>query len=200
MKIRNFLGAAILIIGAPAANAALIVETFESFADGQTITNQLTGLMVTAANSGNAKIATASAPVVPGEPLGIYNDAAGQFSTGFEFPLIFDFTGVGSSIGAIVDFGVVGAGLTLIAYDGAGGTGNVLGTASTTTEQFIGVNAAGIQSAVFQQTNPQVAASWLLDNLTYNTGPSVSVPVPGTIVLLGLGLAGFTAGRNRKST
>jgi hypothetical protein len=150
---------------------------------------------VTALNGGNANISTASSPVVPGQPQGIYNDAPGVFSNGFEFPLVFDFNTVGGSIGAIVDFGVVGAGLMITAFDGPGGTGNNLGSAMTTTEVFIGVTASGIRSAIFQNINQASPASWLLDNLTYDT--SSSVPEPTTLLLLGLGLAGLGLARNR---
>lgn len=177
------------------ANAALIVENFESFGDGTIITNQLTGLTVTAADGGDASIASASFPVVAGEPLGIYNTAG---SIGFQSALIFDFLTLGSSIGAIVDFGGFGTGLQIVAYDGVGGTGNILGTASTLTEAFIGVNAVGIRSAVFSQAG-QTNATWLLDNLTYDTDPGTRVPVPATLALFGLGLAGLSWSRRKKA-
>ena len=189
--------AAFIVLSAPAAvQAVVIVETFESFASGTIITNQLTGLTVTALNGGNANIATASSPVVPGQPQGIYNDWPGVFSSGFEFPLVFDFNTAGSSIGAIVDFGAIGAGLIITAYDGPGGTGNILGSATTTTEIFIGVAANGIRSAIFQNVNPASPASWLLDNLTYDTS-AARVPEPTTLLLLGLGLAGLGFARKR---
>ena len=51
--------AAFVVLSAPTAvQAVVIVETFESFATGTIITNQLTGLTVTALNGGNANIAT----------------------------------------------------------------------------------------------------------------------------------------------
>lgn len=191
-------GLALAVLGwASFASAVPVVETFESFASGTIITNQLPGLLVTAGNGGNAKIATASNPVVPGEPQGIYNDAPGVFSTGFEFPLIFDFVDTGLSIGAIVDFGVVGDGLKLTAYDGVGGTGNVLGTATTLSEVFIGINVPGIKSAVFEKIGPN-SPSWLLDNLTYEVS-STTVPEPGSLVLLGSGVLALARRRRTRA-
>ena len=55
-------------------------------------------------------------------------------------------------------------GVQLTAYDGPDGTGNVLGTASTTTESFIAVRAPNIRSAIFESLG---GATYLIDNLTY---------------------------------
>jgi len=195
--IRNML-AAIVLASAPAAvHAVPIVETFESYASGTTITNQLTGLSVVAQNGGNAKIETASSPVVPGQAQGIYNDAPGVFSTGFEFGLIFNFDEIGSSIGAIVDFGTLGSGVMMTAFDGLNGSGNVLGITSTTTETFISVAAAGIKSAIFENVNANDPGSWLLDNLTYEVS---KVPEPASLALMAFGLAGLGFVRRKRKT
>lgn len=193
-NIMGLLTAFVLSLWVGTANAALIVETFESYGTGTIITNQLIGLTVSAADGGAASIATATTPVVPGEAQGIYNNLGETFTSA----LIFDFLIAGSSIGAIVDFGDIGSGLQIVAYDGAGGTGNILGTASTLTETFIGVNAAGIQSAVFSQAG-QSNATWLLDNLTYDTDQGTAVPAPATLVLFGLALTGLGWSRRRKA-
>lgn len=166
------------------ANAAVVIESFESFTPGTIITDQIAGLAVSAAMGGNAVISLASDPVLPFEPHGLYNDAPGQFDRGFEFALIFDFVTSGFTIGAIVDFGEIGTGLQVVAYDGPNGTGNVLGIASTTTETFIGVTAPGIKSAVFSQAG-DTPATWLIDNLTYET----IVPAPPALLLFATALA-----------
>ncbi len=172
------------------ANAAVV--TFEAFPEGAPITTQIPGLVISAAMGGNALISVASEPINPDEPNGLYNDAPGEFARGFEFALIIDFLTQGNTIGAVVDFGIAGTGVQLVAYDGPNGTGNVLGTASTTTEMFIGINAPGIKSAVFSQAG-DITASWLIDDLTYN----VVVPAPPALVLFVSAL--LSAGLRRRA-
>lgn len=86
----------IAMAGASSAATMTVTETFESFSSGDTITTQLDGLTVSAEGSGEAMIASASFPVVAGEPSGIYNTSAGSLGTGFELSLTFDFIGVAS--------------------------------------------------------------------------------------------------------
>lgn len=189
----------IALAGASSAATMTVTETFESFSSGDTITTQLDGLTVSAEGSGEAMIASASFPVVAGEPLGIYNTSTGPLGTGFELSLTFDFIGVASQIGALVDFGNSGDGLMLEIFDGVGGTGTSLGAASVTTETFLGLSATGIKSAVFSQVG--TGATWMLDNLTYtydDIAPAVPLPAGGLLLLSGL-IGGGALARKRKA-
>lgn len=192
MQLKLVAGAAcIAVASATSCFAATVTENFESFANGDIVTS-LTGLTITATDGGSPTIATATSPVVAGEPQGLFNGPS------FIPSLIFDFVGVGSAIGAIVDFGSVGTGLQIEAFDGAGGSGSLLSSASTITESFLGVSTAGIKSVVFSQAGG-TQASWLLDNLTYTYDDTAVSPVPlpagGLLLLGGFGLL---AGLKRK--
>lgn len=200
MTVKYTLAAGLIALASASSAATIsVTETFEGFGAGDTITTQLAGMTVSAEGSGDAMIAVASSPVVLGEPLGIYNSTPGAFGSGFEFSLTFDFIGVASQIGALVDFGSVGGGLMLEIFDGVGGTGTSLGTASVTTETFLGLSAAGIKSAVFSQAGS--GATWMLDNLAYtydDMAPAVPLPAGGLLLLSGL-IGGGAMARRRKA-
>ena len=165
--------------------AALTVETFESFSTGTILTNQIPGLEISAPPTGVSEIRTASNPVVPGEPQGL---AHIPYLVEPNY-LVIDFLPGANQAGAIVDFGTIGSGVAVTAFDGAGATGNILGTQSTTTETFIGVVAAGIRSIRFENLG---GASYLIDNLTYEL-----VPEPSSLILLSLGLLATTCPRRK---
>jgi len=189
---------------ASVAHATLITETFEGFADGPISSDALPGLIISAADGGTPSIVTASDPVVPGQPKGIYNDTS---SAPFESALIFDFVGIGMSIGALVDFGEIGPGLRLAAYDGPGGTGNQLATTTTLTDgdllQITG--ATNIKSVIFSKITPDpLTTTWLLDNLVYEFESDVEPPdpvsLPTTLPLLLLALGGLAWSRRQSAS
>jgi len=130
--------------------------------DGTVVTNQYPGVTFSAPGANTTQVVTATFPLFPNEPQGLYNDP------GFVEPIIVDFAANQSAAGAFIDFGGPGDGIKIEAFDGPGGTGNLLASDSTSSETFIGVNAEGIQSVVFSQVGS--GATYLIDNLTITSG------------------------------
>ena len=148
-------------------------------ADDSLVTNQYPGVTFSATPGGSTRIVTATSPIFPGDPQGLYNDDPGSLGYGFTEPIIVDFSIAVSSAGAFVDFGGFGDGIRVDAFDATGGSGALLGSDSTVEESFIGVSAPGIRSVVFSQNGPDIA-TYLIDHVTY-------VPEPSSLVFLGLG-------------
>jgi len=186
--------ASVASLSAPSAMAATtVVETFESFAVGAVISTELPGAVLSASDGGNARIGSASFPVIPGEPQLLYNDAAVN-GLSFRADLVVDFLATATEVGAIIDFGVFGP-LSLTAYDGAGGTGSVVASAVTSVEGVLSVSGSGIRSAVFAGNG---SLTYGIDNLTYTTDLA-AIPVPASAWLLLGALAGAGAVRARKA-
>jgi hypothetical protein len=183
-------GVALLIgvLGPTSLLAAVTVETFESFPENTVLTTQISGLTISAPG-GQPLIREASSPLVPGQPNGLAHFPY----TDFPAYLNIDFAPGTSTIGGLIDFGVVGSGVGLTAYSGLGQTGSILGTTSTTTQTFISLTAAGIRSARFETLSTD--ATYLLDNLTYEL-----VPEPASIggLCLGVILICGAASRSRR--
>ncbi len=175
--------------------SADIVLTFDDLGlpDGTAVTDQYArfGVMFSASRGGTTRIVTASQPIFPAEPQGLYNDEC-IFGVAFTEPIIANFPVAVTSAGAFIDFGNIGTGIKIEAFDGPGGTGNLLGTDSTINEVFIGVDAPGIRSVVFSQAGGNLA-TYLIDNFTLALAPSCPWDLDGDdivgtgdlIVLLG---------------
>ena len=118
------------------------------------------------------------------------NNAILNFAAGFDTGFSFFYS---SSTAASVNV-----------YDGLGGTGNLLGTLNLTAQGFnncggdptgdfcnwtpVGVNFAGIAKSIdFGGTANQTG----FDDITFGSATPGQTPIPGTIALLGLGLAGL---------
>ena len=186
-KTMQLYAATIALTLAPAAVADIIL-TFDDLGlpDGTIITDQYADLGITfSVPGGSALLMTARFPIFPGEPQGL------QHGEVEDVAIITDReTGFGPLVGAWIDFGSVGDGVMIEAFDGPGGTGNLLGSDSTLTESFISVSAPNIQSVVFSQVGG--GATYLIDNFTFQL-----IPAPSGLALLGMaGLLG--TGRRRR--
>ncbi len=148
-----------------------MVETFEGFSDGQPLTTEIAGLVISApsAPSGTPTVVLASEPEVPGEPMGLAHLPY------FDPPdyLVIDFSPSTSTAGAVIDLGFIGNGVKITAYDDWGATGAVLGSATTTIDGgYISVTQPGIKSVRFETIG---LVTYLIDNLTYDLGIAVGV-------------------------
>ena len=122
--------------------------------------------VIFSAPGGAAVVTTASFPIFPLEPQGLYSNAGDR--PFFVEPLVADIADGASMVGVWIDFGAtVGTGMKIEAFDGSGGTGQLLGSDSTTSETFISVSALTIRSVVISQVNDADATTYLIDNFTF---------------------------------
>ena len=168
------------------ANAQTVL-TFDDLGlrHGTIITDQYVGQGVLFSPlNGQLELRTATYPIFPEDPMGLAEILY------FESVIIVDFLPGASSAGAWIDFSTGSAGLMLEAFDGPGGTGNLLGSTTTTTESFLGLELPGIKSVRFEST-PNATSAFLIDNFTFTL-----VPAPGTLSLFALG--GVIVSRRRR--
>jgi len=112
-------------------------------------------------NGGTPTARIASKPVISSEPMGL--SCLPYVTTDH----LINFLTPTTSAGAIIDFGMVGSGIKIEAFDGPDATGNLLASNSTTVEEFLGVTAPGIASLKFSQVNYVDSTSYLIDNFTF---------------------------------
>lgn len=169
--------AVIAVLFVSAANAQTVL-TFDDLGlpHGTIITNQYVGQGVLFSPlNGQLELQLATFPVFPGDPMGLAEIPY------FESVIIVDFLPGATSAGAWIDFGIGRPGVMLEAFDGPAGTGNLLGSITTTTESFLGLELPGIKSVRFESA-PNGTSAFLIDHFTFTL-----VPAPGTLALLALG-------------
>ncbi len=146
-----------------AIQADVTVLTFDdlSLPNNTIITDQYSdqGVIFSPLN-GELELRTASFPIFPEDPQGLAEIPY------FTSVIIADFLSSANAVGAWIDFGNIGNGVIIEAFDGSGATGNLLASATTTAEEFLGVEADGIQSVRFMKV-PGGAVSFLIDHFTF---------------------------------
>ena len=127
-------------------------------------------------------------------------DALGQLSYGT--PIDISFFDVASGLPGVTDFVSIRGDQIPIAgtatFLAFGLDGTPLG--SFTANDVVGgltltLSVPGIHRVQLTETSATIA----FDNLTFNTPVAASVPEPGTIFLLGIGVAGLVAGRRERA-
>ncbi len=153
---------------ASAANAQTVLNFDElGLPDDTVITDQYADEgVIFSAPGGDAVVITASFPIFPLEPQGLYSNAGDQ--PFFMEPIVADIADGASMVGVWIDFGSVVSGMKIEAFDGFGGTGQLLGSDSTTSETFISVSALIIRSVVISQVNDEDSTTYLIDNFTFD--------------------------------
>lgn len=137
------------------------------------------GVTFSGIGAATPRVVSATHPVFPGDPQGLYIDDG--TSPGYQGALIATFAFPVNSAGAWIDFGIVDRGIKIEAFDGPGGTGALLGTTLTGGETLLALQIPGIRSIVFSQVRPQVGvqgATYLIDHLTF------TVPAPASVLVL----------------
>jgi hypothetical protein len=173
------------------------VINFETFADSEVLTNQVSGLIFTNATVLTAGITLNEFEFPPASWMNVVFDDGGKMTIDFATPQ--------ASVGGYFTYL---APLTLTAYDTGG---SLLGTDTSEFEanlalsgdpgslpnEFLGfASAGGITKVTI--TGDLAGGSFTLDDLTYIPAQPTSVPEPGTLLLLGTGLAGFWFSRRRR--
>jgi hypothetical protein len=114
---------------------------------------------------GQLVVGTASFPIFPEDPQCLTEIPF------FESVIIADFEPAATEAGAWIDFGNVGFGVMIEAFDGPFATGNLLATASTTEEEFLGVEAEDIKSVRFMKVASDELRSFCIDHFTFELQP-----------------------------
>lgn len=186
-QLRSVLGTLALLFSlgaAPSALATVTMLTFDELGEDAAITSQYTslGVTVSGANSVTAAVlgfTAVSPPMVAYTPVGIMTFVLN----------VADVYTVSSYIMGPVDVG-------LFAYDSSL---NLLGQATlpATTDAYTLLSVTSSGNSIARFDIHDGGASFAVDNITFAT--QSTVPEPGSVWLVGLGLLGLLATTRRKS-
>lgn len=178
---------------APRASHAVLID-FEAFSDGDTPSGP--GVTFTNATVITAGISLNEIEFPPHSGVNVAFDSGS--------PMILSFS---SPFAKVSGFFTYTTPITLLAFDGANGTGSQIGSATSAfSENFVSsgnppnemlmIAAPGIRSLTIAAAADGRGDSFVLDDFT---GTSAVIPEPATLVLLGSGLAGLWGSRLRRS-
>ncbi len=194
----------------PAAQAAVVVLTFEGAGDYTLLTNEYAGLGVVFGQDQFGGYALTAVNIAGGGLSEFYNQPSGNTIMGFTVPVGVVNVPLGFDIGFSFFYSTASVSSKVTAYGGLDGTGAVLGSVGLPAQLDRGCIAAqrgtacnwtpsgfrfaGLaRSLVF--SDPEVITGF--DNLTFGSAIPVGVPEPAPLAALGIGLASMGIARRR---
>ncbi len=169
---------AVAVAIAGTSGAQEIVLNFDELGlpHGTELTDQYSDLgVIFSPLYGVIEIRDASWPLFPAEPQG-----AAEIPY-FTSVIIVDFEAPAGRAGAWIDFGEVGQGVQLEAFDGPMGSGELLAIATTRSQELLAVEVEGIRSVVFSNVSDWDDTAYLIDNFTFEPEATLELygPIPG---------------------
>lgn len=176
---------------------ATIYVDFESLADGTVVTSQFPGIVFGQTTVLTAGTSLNEAEFPPRSGVNVATDAGG--------PVLLTFASPASSFGAY--FTYLGP-LSLTAYDASNTqigivtsqySSNLLisGVFGSSPNELLSFNALGGIKSIRIEGDPS-GGSFVLDDITFESTSPTGVPEPGSMAVMGLGLAALAILRIRK--
>ncbi|MBI5453100.1 MAG: PEP-CTERM sorting domain-containing protein [Deltaproteobacteria bacterium] len=197
LNLCSLIVAAMLSAGLPVYAGATVID-FEGGASGTAVGSDYSGSGVVFTNAyytTDYGSENGSSTWATGETSGLYNGVGNVAMSGY-------FTGTTDYISAQIIYADWAATTSsLVVYDSSSSILAFTILSSSTTPYSLSISTPGIASFVFAwQGGGSGGYDDVIgiDNLTFNTVSSSSVPEPSTLLLLGSGLAGFAVVRMKR--